>query len=280
MQQIRRTILAKSVGLYLNLLSYVYPEKSYSLAYSFFSRPRKGRLTQEALPELLQQAQRHTLPYKEHQLETYMWKGNEEVVLLVHGWESNANRWAALMKQLQPTGKTIIAIDGPAHGLSEGIEFNVPTYAEFIRVAVEKFRPQYIIGHSAGGTSSAYYQYLYPNHPIQKMVLLGAPCDFSIILQHYISILNLNSKIHNHLIQYTKKRFRISVEDFSASIFLKNCTIPGMIAHDIEDNAVGYAEGKKLAAAWKTAQFISTQGLGHSMHDVDLYNKVIDFLNN
>lgn len=278
MQQIKQTIFIKGLSLYLNLLSHVYPQKGYSLAYSFFSQPRKGRLNKEALPELLQKAEQQTHSYNEHSFQTYTWQGNDEIVLLVHGWESNANRWAALLKQLLPTGKTIIAIDGPAHGLSSGVEFNVPMYAEFINIVVQKFQPNFLIGHSIGGTASVYYQYLYPNHPIQKMVLLGAPCDFSVILQNYITILNLNDKIHNHILGYTKERFQIAVEDFSASIFLKNCTIRGIIAHDTEDDAVSYEEGKKLASVWKTAEFISTKGLGHSMHNVDLYKKMIAFL--
>jgi hypothetical protein len=32
---------------------------------------------------------------------------------------------------LKKLGKTIIAIDAPAHGLSSGKEFNVPPYTEF-----------------------------------------------------------------------------------------------------------------------------------------------------
>lgn len=278
MQQIKQTIFIKGLGLYLNLLSHIYPRKGYALAYSYFSRPRKGRLIKEALPELLQKAEQQTHIFGEQQFQTYKWLGNDEVLLLVHGWESNANRWSALMKQLLPTGKTIIAIDGPAHGLSGGIEFNVPMYAEFINIVVQKFQPKFLIGHSIGGTASVYYQYLYPNHPLKKMVVLGAPCDFSVLLQNYIAILSLNDKIHNHLLGYTKERFEIAVEDFSASVFLKNCTIPGIIAHDIEDNAVNYEEGKKLASVWKTAEFISTKGLGHSMHNADLYKKVIAFL--
>ncbi len=278
MPRITRNIIVKGLGLYLNLLSHVRPQRGYSLAYAFFSQPRKGKLLKEKLPEILQQALHETHVYNRQQFQTYTWPGNAETVLLVHGWESNANRWRYLLRQLLPTGKTVIAIDGPAHGLSDGKEFNVPLYAEFLHVIAQKNRPHFLIGHSIGGTAAAYYQYLYPDHPIQKMVLLGAPCDFSIILQNYINILGLNSKIHRYIKDYTKERFRINVEDFSAAKFLENTVIPGIIAHDQEDDAVSYSEGEKLAASWKTAEFIATKGLGHSMHDTALYQKIIDFL--
>jgi pimeloyl-ACP methyl ester carboxylesterase len=248
------------------------------MAYTLFSHPRNGRLKKENLPKLLLKSEHETHFHNNQQFQTYTWKGNDEIILLVHGWESNSNRWKEFLKQLKKTGKTIIAIDGPAHGLSDGKEFNVPLYAEFINVVVQKYHPQVLIGHSIGGTACAYYQHLFPNHTIQKMVLLGAPSDFSVLLQNYINILHLNTKIHNYLIDYTKERFNFNIADFSAAKFLENSRISGLIAHDLDDTVVLFEEAKKIAAAWKTAELIQTKGLGHSMHDNYLYQTVIDFL--
>lgn len=278
MPQIIQNIIVKSFGQYLNLLSHLHPQKGYAMAYTLFSHPRNGRLKKEQLPKLLLKAEQETHFYNDQQFQTYTWQGNNEIILLVHGWESNSNRWKEFLKLLKKTGKTIIAMDGPAHGLSDGKEFNVPLYAEFINVVVQKYQPQALVGHSIGGTACAYYQHLYPNHPIQKMVLLGAPSDFSVLLQNYINILRLNVKIHNYLIDYTKERFNFDVTDFSAAKFLENSTIPGLIAHDLDDTVVHFDEAKKIAAAWKTAKLVQTKGLGHSMHDNYLYQTVIDFL--
>lgn len=278
MQKIVQKIIAKSIGMYLNILSYTYPEKGFSLAYAFFSQPRKGKLKKEALPKLLLTANQETHVFKEHFFQTYTWKGNDDVILLVHGWESNSMRWKDLIIQLKNTEKTIIAIDAPAHGLSSGIEFNVPTYAEFIHVISQKYKPKYMIGHSIGGATCAYFQYKYQNH-LEKMVLIGAPSDFTVLLQNYISLLSLNSKIHNHLIAYTKSRFNITIKDFSGEKFMENTTLSGIIAHDFHDTVVHFNEGKKLASSWKKAQFVETKGLGHSMHDKQLYKTIIDFIN-
>ncbi len=278
MQQILQKIAAKSIGMYLNMLSYVYPEKGYTLAYAFFSQPRKGRLKKDELPKMLQIAELQLHHHNEHQFQTYTWKGNDDVILLVHGWESNATRWKELVTQLKKTEKTIIAIDAPAHGLSSGIEFNVPTYAEFIDVISQKYKPKYIIGHSIGGTACTYFQYKYKNHSIEKMILLGAPSDFTVILQNYVDILSLNSKIQNYLTAYIKERFNIIVEDFSGEKFLQNTAFSGIIAHDFQDTVVHFNEGKKLASSWKNAKFIETKGLGHSLHDADLYKTIVDFI--
>lgn len=279
MQQILQKIATKSIGMYLNMLSYIYPEKGYTLAYAFFSQPRKGRLKKEDLPSMFLTAELELHHHNEHQFHTYTWKGNNDVILLVHGWESNATRWTALLNVLKNTGKTIIAIDAPAHGLSSGVEFNVPTYAEFIDVISQKYKPKYIIGHSIGGTACTYFQYKYQNHSIEKMILLGAPSDFTVILQNYIDILSLNSKIQNYLTAYIKERFNIIVEDFSGEKFLQNTAFSGIIAHDFQDTVVHFNEGKKLASSWKNAKFIETKGLGHSMHDELLYKTIVNFFN-
>lgn len=277
MKKTALNVVIKSVGLYINTLSYIHPQKSLSLAYQLFSQPRKGRLTPQKLPKTLLKAEQEIHSHNEHQFYTYTWKGNSDVILLVHGWESNASRWKKTLSHLKKTGKTIIAIDGPAHGLSSGKEFNVPLYSEFIDKVVQKYNPKIAIGHSIGGNALAYFQAHYP-HNFEKMVLIGSPSDFKVILSNYISMLGLNSRTYQSLSDYTKNRFNIVIEEFSASKFLENTTIPGIIAHDTEDDVVLFEEGKKLANSWKTAQFIETKGLGHSMHNDELYQKIIEFI--
>ena len=271
-------IFTKSIGLYINLLSFVFPKKASQLAYAFFSEPREGKLSKNKLPEILQEAQSQTFQQEENFFQTYTWKGNDTIILLVHGWESNASRWENLLPYLKKSGSTIIAIDGPAHGLSSGKEFNIPQYAEFIHVAVEKFKPQYLIGHSIGGKTCLYYQSVYQNDALKKMVILGAPSDFKIILNNYIILLSLNAKISKSLETHYLSHFKLNLEQFSGKIFASKLNIKGLIAHDIDDSVVLFEEGKKIAEAWKNVIFIETKGLGHSMHDNELYEKVSRFL--
>lgn len=277
MKKIKQYLLVKSIGLYINLLSYLAPQKAFKLAYQLFSQPRKGKLIPEQLPKTLLKTAQETHTYNQHQIHTYIWKGNEDIILLVHGWESNASRWKKLLPYLIQTGKTIVALDGPAHGLSSGKEFNVPVYAEFIDQIVKKYQPRIVIGHSIGGNALSYFQAHYP-HQFDKMVLLGAPSDFEIILNNYFKMLSLNHKVQEALRQYIKNKFDIHIPDFSGAKFLTETSISGIIAHDIDDTVVLFEEGKKIANSWKTAQFIETRGLGHSMHDAELYKTIIDFI--
>lgn len=268
----------KSIGLYINLMSYFLPKKAARLAYKFFSEPREGRLLPGAIPDILKEAELEVLIHEEHIIQTYTWKGNENKILLVHGWESNASRWEQFIVLLKKTKSTIIALDGPGQGLSSGSEFNIPQYAKYVNALMEKFKPQFIIGHSMGGATCLYYQYKYNNPLLQKMVLLGSPSEFEIILNNYKKTISLNDKAFQLLKDKFVERFNIHPSEFSGKKFASNFNFKGLIAHDIDDTVVSFNEGKQIAEAWKSAQFIETKGLGHSLHDVALYEKINLFL--
>jgi pimeloyl-ACP methyl ester carboxylesterase len=288
MKKIQFLILTKSIGLYLNVLSYINLEKAKNKAYQLFSQPRKGRINKEKLPKTLQNVTYETFEYQNEKFQTYIWQGtrgaaerseaNDDIILLVHGWESNASRWKKLLNHLKPLGKTIIAIDGPAHGLSEGKEFNAPKYAEYINVLTQKYQPQTVIAHSVGGAAVAYFLNKYKNSSIEKVILLGAPSDFKILSDNFINLLSLNNRIKEQLEDFYFQKFNIHIDDFSGHKFAKNFTQKAFIAHDTEDKVVLIDEGRKYANAWKNAIYIETNGLGHSMHDADLYQKIIEFI--
>lgn len=278
MQKLLTFLISKTLGLYINILSYIYPKKASWLAYKFFSHPRDGRLVKEALPDILKEADAEMITHNDFLFQIYTWKGNNTKVLLMHGWESNASRWEQLIGYLKKSGATIIAIDAPAHGLSSGAEFSMPRYAEFVNVAVQKFKPDYLVGHSLGGATALYFQSHYHNDYIKKLVTLGAPCDLKTLLKNYAGILSLNSNVFQLLEKHFFEHYKIRTHEFSGSVFASKIKIDGLIAHDVHDTVVSFREAEKIAKAWPDAQFITTKGLGHSMHGDALYTSVYNFL--
>lgn len=292
MKKIQYYILTKSIGLYLNVLSYINLDEAKNKAYQLFSQPRKGKIQKEKLPKTLQNVTYETFEFQTEKFQSYIWndtrgnpessgernEANSEIILLVHGWESNASRWKKLLNYLIPLGKTIIAIDGPAHGLSEGKEFNAPKFAEYINIVAQKYHPKTIIGHSIGGAAVSFYLNKYNDKTIEKVILLGAPSDFKIIANNFVKLLSLNNRIKHKLEKYYLEKFSIDINEFSAHKFAQNFTQKALIAHDTEDKVVLIDEGRKYADTWKNAIYIETSGLGHSMHDADLYQKIVAFI--
>ncbi len=288
MKKLKFLLLTKSIGGYINFLSLVNPRKAQKLAYRFFSEPRIGRLVESRLPATLSGAARKRFTFEQYQFEAFIWtrsetgqpetKGNQNTILLVHGWESNAARWERLLPFLQQSADKIIAIDAPGHGLSPGKEFTVPRYSEFINVAARHFRPSAIIGHSIGGAAAIYYQHKFQNPELKKLITLGAPSELQTIVNQYVKLLSLNSRTTAMLDRYFPEHFNIDIRDFSSHLFANSIVVEGLIIHDLEDTVVSFSEAEKIAASWKNAGFIRTKGLGHSLHDDDLYKQIADFL--
>ena len=169
-------------------------------------------------------------------------------------------------------------MDAPAHGMSGGKEFTVIKYASFIDVVATKYNAKFLIGHSIGGQASLYYQSVYQNLNLQKIVVLGTPSDLQIIFNNYSNTFSFNSKIIKGFHEYILKNFNFNVAQFSSTLFASKIKTKGLIAHDFNDAIVLFEEGKKISNAWKNSVFIETKGLGHSMHDDALYQKVSQFL--
>jgi pimeloyl-ACP methyl ester carboxylesterase len=271
-------ITTKSYGAYINLLCLFAPKKATLLAFSLFSHPRKGKLMTTQLPPFLAEAEKEIFDKDGQAIQTYIWRGNEKIIFLLHGWESNTARWKKLIPHLLETGHTIIAIDAPAHGLSEGKEFNVIRYAASINIVAKKYSPNYIIGHSIGGKASLYYQATYNNPTVEKMVLLGAPSDYAIIFKNYVGLLRLSSRMEQLIHQHYWDRFQIKVAEFSAQYYAQSITAKGLLLHDLDDKVVLHDESQKINHYWKASVLETTQGLGHSLQNKIVYKKIVDFL--
>jgi len=278
MKKLKYLLLAKSIGLYINVLSFVAPKKAVLKAYAIFSTPRKGKIEIDAIPEVLKSAEAVAFDFNGKTIQTYIWKGNETVLFLIHGWESNSARWKKALPYLLKSGYTIVAIDAPAHGLSSGRDFNAHKYTEFINHVAKMYNPKILIGHSIGGKACLHYQTIHQNNNVEKIVVLGAPSDFKAIFENYVSLLSLNSKVNIGLVNYYQENFNLSNKEIEGLLFSNETNLKGLIAHDIEDTVVAFAEAKKNEKAWKDALFIETKGLGHSMNDEALFEKISSFI--
>lgn len=268
----------KILGLYINLLSRFCPKIATSITYQLFSNPKYGKLKKNKLPAILQESIQEVFEYKREKFQSYIWKGNEEAILLVHGWESNASRWKKLINHLKKTENTIIALDAPAHGLSEGNEFNTPKYTAFIKHISQKFQPKTIIGHSLGGMAIIDYLNNHKDTSVEKVVLLGVPSELKILINNFTSLLGLNRFAITLFENYFIDNFKIHPNDYSSHNFAKNLNQKALIAHDIDDKEVSTEESYKIYSAWKNSIYIETKGLGHALHGKDLYQEIVSFV--
>ncbi len=271
-------VLPKIIGNGLNAVSYISPKYASAKALNIFATPRQGSKFNDKQEAFLNTANQHTLSYDNLDIQTYNWKGSKDTILFVHGWESNTFRWKKLITSLHQLDYNIVALDGPAHGKSGGTQFTAIMYSEFINVVARHYNPSAIIGHSVGGMSTVFYQHKYQNPDLTKMVLLGAPSEFTEVFKNYVNMLGLNKRIKNGLNKLVIERFNYEPSHFSVAKFSKEINVQGLIIHDRGDKIINHDEAELISSNFKNSKLITTQGFGHGLRDDSVNKAVINFI--
>ena len=270
--------MKNTISFIINLIGKFHLNLASKWSYFFFSTPFKGRLKVHQLPIILTKAKidKHQIDHLKYA--SYCWQKGNKSVLLIHGWESNSSRWEALILKFISVGYTVHAIDAPAHGLSAGKRFNVFDHSKCIADYQLKNQIPFVIGHSIGGTSVMYHLTHTEQKFIKKVVILGAPSEFKGLIENYANTLKLNHRIYMRLIDFLNQKYKYPVLDFSIAEFCKTLDIEGKIFHDESDDVIAINEGQLINKKWKNSNFEMTQGLGHSMQDNELNDKIIFFM--
>jgi pimeloyl-ACP methyl ester carboxylesterase len=272
------SFVIKSIGNALNATSIISPKYASEKALNLFASPRKGRYT-ENQRKIIDSALFKELLYDNLKIATYRWAGNNKTILLAHGWESNASRWDYLLNGLLAQNYNIIALDAPAHGRSDGKQFNAILYSEFIRVVAQKFQPNVLIGHSVGGMASVFCMHNHNLPSVNKMILLGAPAHYTGVFSRYKSMMGYNNRISNGLDNIVLERFGQPVDYFSAANFAKSIEAKGLIIHDKKDKIIPFEDAQLFDNRFKNSELITTSGFGHGLKDASLTPEIINFIN-
>ena len=272
-----KTLLFTIIGTYLNTISYISKTYAANSAIHLFSKPRKGKVTQEQ-DDFLGTAFQEELKFENYPIMTYRWLGKKDTILLVHGWESNAARWKNLVLTLKQKGHNVVALDAPAHGYSGSKIFNAILYSEFINKVSKHFQPKIIIGHSVGGMATVFCQNKYQLQSVQKLILIGVPSEFTGLLKRYTDMFGYNQRIINQINAVVIERFGAEPTTFSTAKYLENMNSKGLIIHDEEDMIIPYSDALQIKNSFKNSILITTKGLGHSLNNETVASYIYDFI--
>jgi pimeloyl-ACP methyl ester carboxylesterase len=274
-----KNLLVIVIGNFYNSLSYISKAYAANKALLLFTKPRKGKPSENQI-EFLNTAFQEELIFENYPIMTYRWLGKKQTILLAHGWESNSARWKKLILRLKQKGFSVIALDAPAHGQSGSKTFNAILYSEFINVVAKRFQPDIIIGHSVGGMASVFCQYNYKIESVQKLILLGAPSEFKDVFKRYTDMLGYNQRITKQLNTIIIERFGAKPEDFSTAKYLESITSKGLIIHDEDDQIIPYKDALLIKNSFENSTLITTKGLGHSLNDDIVSSHIYHFIEN
>ncbi|WP_343485579.1 alpha/beta hydrolase [Allomuricauda sp. d1] len=277
MQKFLAKTIPLAYGKLFNLMVLFNKRAAAIKAFDVFCTIRKGKVLPKQ-EQFLNEAKFETIDVAGHQVQSYRWQGNGKTVLLMHGWESNTHRWRNLIKKLKQQDFNILAFDAPAHGYSSGKRLHVPLYAEVTRHVLDTYQPDFVVAHSVGGMTIHYTHYLNPDSSVEKIVTVGSPAEFEQFMDHYQGLLKFNNKVRNAMNERLKEWFGYYFHEFTSTTFVQKNSKKGLLFHDDDDLQVPVEASKKVHQHWKGSELVITKGLGHSMHQDEVNEKIVSFL--
>jgi pimeloyl-ACP methyl ester carboxylesterase len=257
----------------LNAVSLVAPRVAGQIAFDlcFTPRPRRTPSGREQL--LLRRADRTTVTLDGRALAVYRWSSgpgaDAETVVLVHGWASAAARMTAWVEPLLSRGFSVLALDLPAHGESEGKRTNGLDMAAAVRaVAAASGRVRGVVAHSAGAYASAMAAaggHLFGKSAIEvdSLVLIAAVDDPALHLSGFGGALGLSDRVCRLLRDRVVSAFGHDLSEFSLTRIPGTWNQPTILFHDPDDREVPFGGAEAIASTIPHSVLVPVDGAGH-----------------
>lgn len=198
-------------------------------------------------------------------LATYCWGDGAQTVLLLHGWGGRAAQLRAFVPPLLERGYRVLALDAPGHGRSEGVRPSMFQIAETIQEFGRCAGPfAGLIAHSMGAASAT--MALGRGLPVRRAALIAPMCRLTDALTRFVVRLKLSPEQRARLCARLESEFGADMWDQSSLVWVgPRLTLPALIVHDRGDAEIPYQDGVDTAAAWRGAELLTTEGLGHRL---------------
>lgn len=273
-----KDLATRLLGTYLNALAIFSPSSAAQKGFMLFCRPFRVKPNERQL-NFLNAAERFTLKQNGNSIQAYKWGDGPKKVLFLHGWQSHSYRWKSYVQAFPKDEYTLLALDAPGHGLSQGNFLSVPLYSslieEFIR---EQGKLDACVAHSLGGFSLLYTLYRQPELPVDRLVLLAPPGEANEFVAAFKQTLRLTDRAVNLVIDEFLKRYNVSPEFFTTRRFVEKVNAPGLIIHDRYDRDAPYHHSPPLLEVWRKSRLITTEGFGHNLKSTSVIQEVVSFI--
>jgi pimeloyl-ACP methyl ester carboxylesterase len=187
--------------------------------------------------------------------------GEGPAVLLVHGWGGGGSQLAAFVPPLLAAGCAVVAFDGPAHGASTGRTATMPELADAAGDVARRFGARAAIGHSLGAAAVALA--LHRGLSLDAAVLVAPPRAATALFDGFCAAMGLSEGTRDRTRDRLERRVGVRIADLDLPAIAAGLRTPALVIHDAGDGEVPFEDGAAIAAAWPSARFVATEGLGH-----------------
>ncbi len=253
---------------YFGLTSALFPELAGKQAFNLFvkTRPYKKRFRKREKSFYLKNPgfQISGAPENSWVYETGDPTG--ELVILVHGWHSNAGSMARIGQQLAEGGKRVVSLDLPGHGKSMLKTSNLLECREALRNLIYTLDPKgpfSIVSHSWGSavTANALRRSTYK---INKWVMLSTQNDLSESVKVFKERIGLSNKAYRVIERYTDDILKERMSSLVVEEWLKEIDVDNLlIIHDRFDKVIPYSDSLEIHKKHQHIILQTLENVGH-----------------
>jgi pimeloyl-ACP methyl ester carboxylesterase len=202
-------------------------------------------------------------------------------VLLIHGWSGRGIQLHRYIDPLVRAGRTAIAIDGPAHGESEGRSTSYFEFTDVVRTLIDPdlgFGIEGIVAHSFG--AAAVVNALAHQKAALRTVLLAPPFHLGKTLFDALERHGIPPRVYEKIISAYETRFGYSLNRDDPHRRLGDLRSPVLVVHDRHDPVIAYVDSEALCGRFGQVTLKTTSGLGHRriMTDPDVVEAGVSHL--
>jgi pimeloyl-ACP methyl ester carboxylesterase len=223
------------------------------------------RLFFRPMPLPYSDLQRQVLDMADHRhigdVATYRWGGAGPLVLLVHGWGGHSGQMTEFVDPLLQAGFSVIAIDMPAHGRSDGKLSSLIHFGRAIRQVARYFGPVHgVVTHSLGG--GGLVQALLNGMLAERAVLIAPQTQFHDYWRMFRNGLGMSDKVWKEMVAVSEVWLGVPFSEVHPGVGAAKMSVPALILHGKSDRISPVKEGREMARLWPDARLVEFDG-GH-----------------
>lgn len=207
-----------------------------------------------------------------------------KMVLLVHGWESNAASMSGIGLKLAEAGYHVILFNLPAHGESKLKKLNLKIAKEtFLEVLhhLNPMQPFSVVAHSFGSAVTSYALSKSTYHA-EQLIFLTSPNKITRVFDDFSKFIGLNERAGSHLKQMASNLLKeplekVNVQDLGRKIRYDRL----LLIHDEGDKVIPKEWSIDIYNRWDRAELHFIQNSGHyrMLWDTKVIDKITETLN-
>jgi pimeloyl-ACP methyl ester carboxylesterase len=255
----------------------VAPALAARVADRLFTTPPRARRSAAEI-ELLGTARARPMHVGTRRIETWLW-GTGPRVLLVHGWGGRGAQLGPLVAPLVAQGFSVATFDAPGHGASDAGTLTIPELTRAIRAVADSHGPlAAIVAHSIGATATV--RALWEGLEAGAVVLIGPASELVTPALRFSEAFGFSREVREQMHQRIEARVGRSASAFDSVALAPALTAPLLVVHDRGDAEIPWQHGAAIARAWRGAEMLMTEGLGHHriLRDPDVVAAAVAFV--